>query len=179
MVLNDCEGQTCADSEERDNAGEHARGILCDLRPERHHGPGLVNEGCLDNDDKWEGESVGGKAEVVVVLRDLREVARPELVEVALGGKVVSEEESTTDSADKQAKQMKDSREAGEFRGWGECKDDKEHDDARAKLGAIVHGDANGLVVGGIDNRYGNLNCAVVIGREEGDVLGVRIKGWL
>lgn len=179
MVLNDGKGHTGADSEQGDDAGEHARDILCELRPKRHHGPGLVHEGGLDNDDERESERVGGEAEVVVVLRDLREVARPELVEVALGGKVVSEEEATADSADKQAEQMKDSRETGELRRWGECEDDKKHDDARAELGAIVHGDANGLVIDGVDHRYGNFNCSVMIGIEEGDVLGVRIKGWL
>lgn len=179
MVLHNGKGQARTNGQEHDNAGQYAGHILPEARPKGHHGPGLVHKRGLDDDDERQRECVGGEANVKVLVRDLREVAAPDLVEVAKGRDVVVEEQAGADDGDEQARAVQAGRDAAKLGRGREDEDDEQHEEAGAELGAVVDGGAEGLVPEGVEHGDGHRDGGVVVREEEGGVLGVRVKGWV
>lgn len=177
VVLDNGEGEPGADGEEHDDGRQRAGDVLCGAGPKGEHGPGLVHEGGLRDDDERQGERVGGEAGVVVAARDLGEVGGPDLVKVAQGGDVVGKEQAGADGAEQQAGDVQEGGGADELGGGREGEDDEEHDDAGAELGAVVHGDADGLVVEGVERRHGHGGGRGAVGEEKGDVAVEPVKG--
>lgn len=178
VVLDNGVGKAGANSQEDNDGGAGASGGLCGAGPKGDHGPGLVDEGGLDDDEEGESEGVCGEARVPVAAGDGGEVAGPDLVKVADGGDKVGKEEAGADGAEEQADEVQGrGRAAGELGGRGEGDDDDEHDEAGAELGAVVHGGAEGLVVVGVEDGHGHRGGGDVVGEEEGDVAGEPVKG--
>lgn len=176
VVLDNGEREPGADRQEDDDGRQRAGDVARDARPKGHHGPGLVHEGGLHDDDERQRERVGGQARVPVARGDLRKVVGPDLVKVAKRGDEVGKEQAGADDAEREADDVQHGRQAAELGDGCEGEHDEQHDEAGAELGAVVERHAQGLVVVGVEDGYGHRRRRDVVGEEEGDVAGEAVK---
>lgn len=169
-------GDTGSDGEEGDDARGDDNDILPDVGPEGDHGPGLVHEGELDDDDEEERHDIGGDAAGKLTLGNVRVVPSPEVVEVGKDGGPVEAQKEHADGADDEAQDVKDVGGPAELGRGGHDEKSDEHDDTGTKLSAIVDADAGDLAAECIEHGHGDLHLGLAVSKEEGDVLRVWVK---
>ncbi|OAQ63746.1 hypothetical protein VFPBJ_11344 [Purpureocillium lilacinum] len=176
--LNDEEADAKGDSDEDNDArGEDEEGTDR-FGPEANRGPGLVHEGCLDDEDKQARHDVAGDAVGDELARDVGVVAGKGLVEVVERRHEEGDEDGVANDARRQAKGVEHRRHApqlDERTRHGE--EHQQRDDAAADLDRVVDGDGDGRVVEGVYLGDGHRNGRHAVRAQEGDVLRVRVEG--